>query len=192
MLSKQQIREMALKLFIEKGFERTTMRDLAGALGVKQGSLYHHIENKAELFYDILNTVLSQVDQDLREVLNSCDMEPERRFRQVVKIHFKNIYRYPLEYQRLLNERLHMLTGEQEKAIKTKLKAYENILFDALQAGIRSGAFRNGLNPRVVLQAVLAAGNSFYKWFSHDGDLSIEDVANTYIELFLSGMKRNR
>jgi len=192
MLSKHQIREMALKLFIEKGFERTTMRDIAEALGVQQGTLYHHIKSKAELFYDILDTVLSEVDQDLRGFLNSCDMEPERRFRQVLKIHFKNMYRYPLEYQRLLNERLHMFSKGQEAATRKKLKAYENLLFDALQAGIRSGAFRNDLNPRIVLQAVLATGNSLYKWFSPDGNLSIEDVANTYIEFFLSAMKRNR
>lgn len=192
MISIDQIYQVALELFMEKGFERATMRDIAEALGVKQGGLYHHIKSKSELFYDILNTVLSEVDQDLREVLNSCDMEPERRFRQVLKIHFKNMHRYPLEYQRLLNERLHMFSKGQEAAIRKKLKIYENLLFDALQAGIRSGAFRNDLNPRVVLQAVLATGNSLYKWFSPDGNLSIEDVANTYIKLFLSAIKRNR
>ncbi|SHJ43205.1 transcriptional regulator, TetR family [Clostridium amylolyticum] len=48
---KQRILDAAISVFIEKGFEETSMREIASAAGLTTGAIYHHFKNKDELFY---------------------------------------------------------------------------------------------------------------------------------------------
>ncbi|MBW1672967.1 MAG: TetR family transcriptional regulator [Deltaproteobacteria bacterium] len=189
MANKDEIIATASRLFVEKGFEKTTMEDIAHALNIHKGSLYYHINSKAEIFYEILKLSLKESSKKLVEVRRS-KMGPEEKLMKILAVHFKNIHNYSLEYQILLNERRHMLDRKQEKYIRTKMKAYENHIFEILKEGIDAKVFREDLNPRIIVAGIMGVGNAFYKWFSFDGPLSFDEVADIYIELFLSGIKR--
>ena len=55
--TKSKILKISLKLFASKGYKATTVRDIAGAMGVKQSALYNHFKNKDE----ILETLVSEL-----------------------------------------------------------------------------------------------------------------------------------
>jgi AcrR family transcriptional regulator len=188
MVSKDKIIRTASKLFVEKGFEKTTMEDIANTLGVHKGSLYHHIKSKAGIFYDTLMMSFNEPAKRLEKVVNA-NTGPEEKFRRLVLVHFKNIEENSLEYQILLNERRHMLDHMQERIIRKKMKSYENYFLKVLKEGVRKQVFRNDLNARVIVAGIIAAGNATYKWFSVDGPLSFDEVARVYTEFFLSGIK---
>jgi TetR/AcrR family transcriptional regulator, cholesterol catabolism regulator len=188
MASKDEIIAAASRLFVEKGFENTTMRDIAETVGIYKGSLYHHIRSKADLFHEILDMSLKESSKTMREV-RSSDLEPEQKFRKIILVHFENILNFSLEYQILLNERRHMLDEQQEARIRAQMKTYENHIVEVLKEGISAKVFRDDLNPRVVVAGIMAAGNAVYKWFSPSGPLTFEDIASTYVELFIHGLK---
>ena len=189
MASKDEIIAAASKLFVEKGFEKTTMEDIANALDIYKGSIYYHIRSKVEIFYEILKLSLNESSKKMVKVQQS-KMKPEDKLREIIATHFNNILNYSLEYQILLNERRYMLNRKQEKHIRRKMKAYENTIFKVLKEGIDTKVFREDLNPRVIVAGIMGVGNAIYKWFSFDGPLDFHEVASTYIKLFLSGIKK--
>lgn len=188
MATKDEIIAAASRLFVEKGFEKTTMEDIGNALGVYKGSLYHHINSKAEIFYEILILSLAESAKKLRKVRRS-KMEPEEKFKKIITVHFENILNFSLEYQIVLNERRHMLDRKQEKQVRAKMKAYENHLFEILKEGIDAKVFRDDLNPRVIVAGIMGAGNAIYKWFSLDGPLSFSNITRMYVEFFIEGIR---
>jgi len=184
---KEEIISVACKLFVEKGFEKTTMKDIADTIGVFKGSLYHHINSKAELVYEIFMRSLPETTELLREVRTS-DLEPEQKFRKIMEVHFQNILTYSLDYQVLLSERRHMLEPKQEREVRRGMKLYEDEILDVIEEGIKAKVFRDDLNPRVVLGGIMGIGNSLHKWFSPAGPLTYDEVTQTYIEFFLNGI----
>jgi TetR/AcrR family transcriptional regulator, cholesterol catabolism regulator len=191
MASKDEIIAAASKLFVEKGFEKTTMEDIANALDLRKGSLYYHIHSKAEIFYEILKLSLQESCKRMAKVQRS-EMEPEDKLRNIIATHFDNIFNYSLEYQILLNERRYMLNRKQEKHIRKKMKAYENTIFAVFKEGIDAKVFRKDLNPRVITAGIMGVGNAVYKWFSLDGPLKFQEVAAMYIDASISGIKEKR
>lgn len=185
---KDDIITAASKLFVEKGLEKTTMDDIAKAIGLQKGGLYHHIRSKAEIFYDILDLSLTESVKSLRKV-RKCEIGPEEKFRKIVQVHFDNIMKYSLEYQILLNERRYLLDSKQEKIIRTKMKTYENQFYIVLEEGIQANVFRHDLDARVIVSGLMGVGNAVYKWFSPKGPLKFSEVCDTYIEVFMNGMK---
>ena len=188
MASKDQIIAVASRLFVEKGFEKTTMEDIGNALGVYKGSLYHHIDSKAEIFYQILRLSVNESTKKLKKVRQS-NMEAEEKFKKIIRVHFENIINYSLEYQIIMNERRYMLNRKQEKQVRKKMKEYENYLFEVIKEGIEAKVFRNDLNPRVIVAGILGTGNALYKWFAFDGPLSFDDIVRIYLDFFMQGLK---
>jgi AcrR family transcriptional regulator len=187
--NKDEIIAAASRLFVEKGFEKTTMEDIANALALHKGSLYHHIHSKAEIFYEILKLSLMESCKRMAKVQRS-KLEPEDKLRKIIATHFNNILNYSLEYQILLNERRYMLNRKQEKHIRMKMKAYENTIFEVFKEGIDAKVFREDLNPRVIVAGLMGVGNAVYKWFSQNGPLKFQEVADIYIEASINGIKK--
>jgi len=185
---KHEIIAAASKLFVEKGFEKTTMEDIANALGVYKGAIYYHIKSKADIFYEILVMSLDKSTEILREVYET-DMEIRDKFRKIARVHFENIRNYSLEYQILLNERRYMLDPEREKVVRKKMKAYEDCFLNILKEGIAAGVFQDDFDPRVIVAGIMGVGNAIYKWFSFDGPLSFDDIADAYVDFFLNGIR---
>lgn len=189
MIGKNNITAAASRLFVEKGFEKTTMEDISKALGIQKGSLYHHIKSKAGMFYDIL--ILSFIEPRKRvEGVIKANLEPAEKLRRLLIVHFENIQKNSLEYQILLNERRYMLSPTQERIIRRELKAYENCFIKVLREGVRKKTFRSDLHLRVIVSGILGMGNIIYKWFSAHGPLGFGEIARIYAEMILNGIKK--
>ena len=51
---RKQIKEIALKLFVDKGYSKITMEEIVQAVGISKGGMYHHFSNKEEIFLELL------------------------------------------------------------------------------------------------------------------------------------------
>ena len=51
---REQIKEIALKLFVENGYSKTTMDEIIQVVGISKGGMYHHFSNKEEIFLELL------------------------------------------------------------------------------------------------------------------------------------------
>ena len=78
----------AAQLFREKGFEGTTIRDIAGAVGMQSGSPFYHFANKHELLMAVMEEGLRLGLDRTRAVLDEPGLDPVERFRRLVRTHY--------------------------------------------------------------------------------------------------------
>lgn len=74
----ERLRQAALDLFIDNGYQSTSLRDLAAHLGVHAGSLYNHIENKQSLLFELMEECLSDLNSVTRYALRRAGDNPAK------------------------------------------------------------------------------------------------------------------
>lgn len=83
--TRKAILRTATKLFLEKGFNGTSTRDIAKHIGITQPALYHHFSDKEVLYLDVLTALCGKVRQDINKVMRKEDMDPEERLWEIAK-----------------------------------------------------------------------------------------------------------
>jgi AcrR family transcriptional regulator len=78
----------AAQLFREKGFEATTIRDIAGAVGMQSGSPFYHFANKHELLMAVMEEGLRLGLERSHAVVEAAGLTPVERFRRLVRAHY--------------------------------------------------------------------------------------------------------
>ena len=80
---RQRLVDAAVELFATRGFQAISLRDLAGHVGLQAGSLYHHIENKEGLLFELIESALSDLLVKTEHRLNGAKSPAERMHRFV-------------------------------------------------------------------------------------------------------------
>ena len=85
-VSREDVIRAAARVFRERGFHGTSMQQIADAVGLQKGSLYHHITSKEELLHDVMMTGLTQLSERLEAVATS-PLPPDEKLRQLIETH---------------------------------------------------------------------------------------------------------
>ena len=84
------------------------------------------------------------------------------------------------------------LTPENAEKIKRKREEFRLNIEQVLSEGIQSGEFRKNLHPKMIAFAILGVTNWSYQWFNPSGDVSVEELANMYVDFVLNGINLER
>ncbi len=170
----------AARLFREKGYNRTTVRDLAAEVGILSGSIFHHFNNKDEILFGIMSEVVKAMDEVLKTAL-----EEAKTIGDKVRV--------------LIANELCFIHGE--KADATAVLVYEwRALSNACQQQIMQGrtdyfalwqdtlcqAETNGLiavEPEYLRQLLHGAIAWTSHWYKSDGKLSLEELTDRIMAL---------
>ena len=93
-LSKQMIMDAARDLFVNKGYQHVSMRQIAKELNYSHGAIYYHFQNKAELFYELVEEHFKMLDQKLDDIV-AKDLNNEAKLQQI----FLGFIEFGLTYQ---------------------------------------------------------------------------------------------
>src|SRR5436189_3055430 len=88
--------DIAAKLFAERGFKNTTVRDIADAAGILPGSLYHHFDSKEAMVDEILTGFLDELFGRYREIVDSA-LPPKAALEAIVTASLESIDRHHAE-----------------------------------------------------------------------------------------------
>src|SRR3954471_18714428 len=84
----QEILEAAARVFHEKGYESTSIQDIADAVGILKGSLYYYIDSKEDLLYEILEGIHAEALESVRKA--TAEGDPLQRIRAFVAAHIRH------------------------------------------------------------------------------------------------------
>ncbi len=185
---KDQLFDVATRLFREKGFHNTSMQDLADALGVQKSSLYYHVESKEELLLQILE-VGSHLQAAQVDEVYAADLCPTEKLRRALMGYALTVMEYQDLFSVYINE-LQSLPAEQTSQVNSVRQNYQRVLTQIIEDGIRSGCFRQ-TDAKIACLAVLGMLTWVHRWFSPDGELPPEEIAATMVELALYGLVAN-
>lgn len=175
----------AVRLFRQKGYHDTSMQDLAEAVGVQRGSLYHYIEAKEDLLWEIMDRAMRRLLDAVEPVALSA-APPSEKLRRAIEAHLAVAAAHRDELV-VLHVELKSLSPFRRQRMLTLRDRYEGLFRDIVQEGVRTGEFRPA-DPKTVGLAVLGACNWFTTWFRPEGPLSHGDFARAFSDLFLVGL----
>lgn len=179
-----QIFEKAASQFCVKGYDSTSMSDIADAVGITKAGLYYFVESKEHLLYLITDYGLDILDEMVIEPLKSVEGS-EELLRQLISRHVQLVVHRPREMTIILHERT-ALTGLYREKIIERKKAYINYVRDIMVRLQKEGLARN-VDATAATFFLLGAMNWIYQWYKVDGRLSEEALVDELTSLFVRG-----
>ncbi len=183
------IRSSAIDLFFEHGYEATSLRAIAGDVGIQVGSLYNHLTSKESLLYSIMSTIMEDLLREFDSRLAPVDDSVER-LRTAIEVH---VFFHTARAREVFisNSELRSLTQAHRRKVVKLRDAYEERFVDLIEKGVADGSFE-APDPKIAAWAILAIGTSTSTWFRPDGRLQLDDIATLYIDLVLNGLSTGR
>jgi TetR/AcrR family transcriptional regulator, cholesterol catabolism regulator len=174
--------EIAARVFADKGFDGATLQDIADEFGVLKGSLFHYIKGKDDLLYEIIEGVYLGAEDAIWAIAADADTAAGRLRRLIVAY-----VRYIADHQPAVTVWLHDL-GALEPARRQIIADYEARDADRMVALVtlaqREGAIPADADPRVVSMALFGALNWVHRWY-RPGRLSPEQIGTEVCRLLL-------
>ncbi|HWI64672.1 MAG TPA: TetR/AcrR family transcriptional regulator [Symbiobacteriaceae bacterium] len=175
----------AVRLFHEKGFHATSMQDIADAVGLQKGSLYHYISGKEDLLAEIMMEAIGRYNGKLSEI-RALDLPVRQRLELAVRHHLMGIAENISMLTIFLRES-YALPPEQAERIAQESARYNEMFEELYMEGVSAGAARN-LDPRLVSRTLLGACNWFYRWYRPEGPQRLDDLANSVVDILFHGI----
>lgn len=178
------IRKAAAKLFNEKGFLETSIADIASAVKMSKGGIFHYFPTKSEILYFILSTYMDLVLRSLEEDLKNIE-EGLSRIEFIISRHIK-IYNQNIAEGKLLLHEAHNLPLKYFKVVaeieKTYFKIIANLLSDCLKGSISKDELT------AITFSLFGMINWIYTWYDPKGPLTPEELAKIIYNIFVRGM----
>jgi AcrR family transcriptional regulator len=178
--TRDQIRAVAADLFFEKGYESTTMRDIAAILDIKAASLYYHFPDKEQILFELIDSVVNQLLAGARHAVQQ-ERTAELKLAGLVVNHVALHALRPRE-STLGDTELRSLTGDRRDGNVKHRDDYEQLVLRVLRAGERGRRFKLR-DPKLTAYALIAQGSHVGTWFRDRGRLSLPDIAAVHVEL---------
>jgi len=173
----------AAQLFVRKGYDGTSMRDLARNLGLRPSSIYGHVKSKQELLFRVMERLMDEVLARANEALSTVG-EPQDLVRRLV---VTNICQ-PGPYETaLLQSGLKNLQPRDRATIARKQKDYRNLWLRVLNDGQKRGAF-NIKDPKLAFLGIDGALVHIERWFNPSGRLTRLEVAEVFVDWILNSL----
>jgi AcrR family transcriptional regulator len=161
------------------------MQELGQALGMHRGSLYHYIVGKDDLLWLILGRAFDLLEARVVPILQA-DAPPIDRIRGAIHEHLRVASDHADELS-LIQIELRSLPFERQAAMIERRNRYESLWRAAISDGMRDGSLR-AFDVRLAGIGILSACNWFTQWYRPNGSLTVDEVADRFCDLFLSGL----
>jgi AcrR family transcriptional regulator len=178
----RELQRAAAELFFAKGYEATTMREIAQALGIKSASIYYHWKNKEEILFDLIRSTMEQLVAGVSTVLER-ESRPDKRLAGVV-VHHVVIHALRPKEATLGETELRSLTRKRRRDVLRMRDDYEALVLGVLESGARAGVF-DLLDLKLSAYAIIAQCTNVGIWYTDEGRLTLDEVAAVFANLAL-------
>src|SRR5437899_2584676 len=191
----------AARIFAEKSYHSTSMRDISRATGVSLAGLYHYCKSKEELLFLIQDHCFGRVLERLEQRTNGIS-DPFEKLRIFIDNHL-SFFAANMAEMKVLSHEAESLAGELHVQVSNKKRQYTRTarkllaeLQKATSVGPDSRALRrNGQFKRnskavdltVATYALFGMMNWIYNWYDPRGKLSVSQLVDNITRLFLTG-----
>jgi len=182
---REELLAVACRVFAEKGFDGAALQDIADEFGVLKGSLFHYIQSKDDLLYEIIESVYTGAQAAVWS--NAVQEGPAvERLRRVVTAYVEYISRHLDEVTVWLHD-FKALPEQQRESIRRYEERDRRQLLDLIRQAQREGGIRPDVDPGLASLALLGAMNWVHRWFQ-PRRLSAREIGVSFADYFLEGL----
>lgn len=180
--------EIGARLFAEKGYEATSMRDISSAAGVSKALLYHHFASKDEIYarisFSATEKLYSFVEERIPE--HGSAAEKVRAFMVAATTFFSD---HRSAWIAASNA---FWSDPDRHRLETRIarrRQFERRLRDLIREGVESGEF-NAVDPAMAGRLILSGINWMHRWYDPDRGLTAEEIVDQYADILLGGLQK--
>ena len=193
MSTKDKIIRAAEKLFFEKGYHATSLKDLAKEIGTTTSIIYYYFKSKEELLVRIYELDLEESIDGLMKIAQSHTSTTEK-MTEIIKYCTKHNMKKKSR-AKIFFEEESALPSNFQKLIREKKRQYNKVIEDIYSDGIKEGVFKPTPDLRVFVNAVLGMYIWVYKWYrpnrGDDPEKISQQIAHILTEGFVVSKKRD-
>jgi AcrR family transcriptional regulator len=181
---RNELTRAAARLFAEKGYHGTSTADLADALGVQKGSLYAHIESKADLLWEVARDGAAAFHAALDAV---PDEGPAiERIRAALRGHLR-VVAEQLDVATVFTREWRYLEGDRREQFVAERRRYEERFRSLFREGRERGDLRTDVDDATAALLALSAANWAYTWLRPGVDT--DALADRFTALLVDGIR---
>jgi TetR/AcrR family transcriptional regulator, cholesterol catabolism regulator len=181
---RNELTRQAARLFAEKGYHGTSIGDLAEAMGVQKGSLYAHIDSKADLLWEVARDGAAAFHAELDAVPE--DVPAVEKVRLALRAHLR-VVAEQLDVATVFIREWRYLDGERREQFLSERRRYEERFRALFREGRELGELRTDLDDSTATLLALSAANWAYTWLRPADDT--DELADRLFTAMLDGMR---
>lgn len=183
----QEIYLLAAQLFVERGFESTSLTDLANALNITKAGLYYYFESKQELLYRIVELGLDNVKNEVLDPARAIK-DPEERLKFIILNHA----RLAAEGNHaviIVSHEMNSLSFAQREAVLHRRRDYFEFVRETL-VEMQGDAKLSEIDMTTATFTLFGMILWLSRWYRASGALSVEKVCQDVCDMALNGLLR--
>jgi TetR/AcrR family transcriptional regulator, cholesterol catabolism regulator len=181
---REELTRIAARLFAERGYQGTSVADLAEELGVQKPSLYHHIASKEDLLWEVASEGARAFHAALDEIPD--ELGAAEKIRLALRAHL-HVVAEQLDVATVFVREWRFLDGERRDAFLAERRRYEQRVGDLFREGRELGELRSDLDDGAAVLLFLSAANWAYTWLHPGRDTDV--LADRFFALLLDGIR---
>jgi len=175
------------EIFALKGYEKASMREIAGAAGVSLAAPYYYFKNKETILFQIQKRGFEYLVQNLKSVVAS-----DKSSREKIRIFVESHVRYFLNNRNEMKVIIHeydVLSKEYQDQIFQIKTEYTHLAEDILKDYLQERGIE-GCNSLYAIMALFGMMNWLYTWFRprKKGNLEMEELIDVILNIFFDGI----
>ncbi len=177
---RKELTRLAAQLFVQEGFDRTTVRMLAQEMGIKSGSLFHHFRDKQEILTAVIEEGTQNALVIARDALARCDHSASARLHAMARAHLETL---------LTDRNAHVVALYEWRRLDPEARSHLSHLRDAYEAlweQVIDEALAEGLihgDRFLVSRFVMGALNWTVRWYDPKGPRTPDDLADELVAM---------
>jgi AcrR family transcriptional regulator len=184
--AKKSVFEVAAEVFHRKGYDNTSMSEVAEAAGLTKAGLYHHVSSKESLLFTVLDSGLDFTESYVMKPLDSIS-DPLDRLKTMIDLHLRLVLEERnLEVTGLLHE-CKTLSASDRARIDKRKKEYVRMTTKLITDVVKKFNVKD-VNPKLAAFALLGMLNWTYQWYKVSGSSSREEIVENFQHIFLQGI----
>lgn len=176
------LQQTAAHLFRNKGFERTTVRDLASAVGIQSGSIFHHFKSKDEILRSVMEETIVYNIALMHAALAEATSVRERVL-ALIRCELQSIMGGTGEAMGILVYEWRSLSDEGREYILGLRETYEQLWLEVLGEARDAGFFQT--DPFILRRFLTGALSWTETWFRPEGPISLDQLAEQALTLVI-------
>ena len=181
---RQELTRIAARLFAERGYQGTSLADLADGLGLQKPSLYHHIDSKEDLLWEIAWAGAEAFHAGLDDI--PADAHATERIRLALRAHLA-VVAGQLDIATVFVREWRYLEGDRRERFLAERRRYEERIRDLFREGVEGSELRTDLDVATAALIFLSAANWAYTWLRPGS--STDQLADRLYAALLDGMR---
>ena len=181
--SRESLIETAARMFAQNGYNKTNVRELAEAVGMKAGSIFYHFKVKEEILYAVMKQAIELLLEATQKDIVTATT-PVERLRVLVRIELEMYMGDQSSYGLVLIHEWRSLPTDLQEDLMDMRAEYESYWNSTLEACHQAGIIQ--ANPKIVRRLLNGAFSWVIYWYKPDGEFNFEQLVDEVMAMLVA------